>query len=216
MLLALRETLCDQIAQLDRQLTRQAKAIAVCRRFMTVPGVGRRRAVRLGSIDDPGRFAQSPSLAAYFGLTPRRYASGEMNRSGPHHQTRRPHRPYPALRGRERAAGEDQPASALRSWGLAIAQRSGFKKAKVAVARKLAVLLHGSGATAPSSAGVTSPPPPERRGLRSPAVRPRRDDGDERARSPDRRRAAMPDPAHHFAPLASVNANLGRPRAPIP
>jgi transposase len=40
LLLALRETLCDQIAELDRQVTRQAKAIPVCRRFMTVPGVG--------------------------------------------------------------------------------------------------------------------------------------------------------------------------------
>jgi transposase len=143
MLLALRETLCDQIAQLDRQLTRQAKTIPVCRRFMTVPGVGVVVALSVwAAIDDPGRFAKSPSLGAYLGLTPRRYASGEVDRQG-----RITKRGDPVVRTHLYEAANvlltriDR-FSALKAWGLKIAKRSGFKKAKVAVARKLAVILH--------------------------------------------------------------------------
>jgi hypothetical protein len=79
MLLALRATLCDQIANLDRQLIRQARAT----RFMTVPGMGVVVALSVWSaIDDPGRFAKSQSVGAYLGLTLRRYASGEVDRQG--------------------------------------------------------------------------------------------------------------------------------------
>jgi transposase len=143
MLLALRETLCDQIAELDRQLTRQAKAIPVCRRFMTVPGVGVIVALSVwAAIDDPGRFAKSPSVGAYLGLTPRRYASGELDRQG-----RITKRGDLVVRTHLYEAANvlltriDR-FSALKAWGLKIAKRSGFKKAKVAVARKLAVILH--------------------------------------------------------------------------
>jgi transposase len=50
---------------------------------MTVPGVGVVVALSVwAAIDDPGRFAKSPSVGAYLGLTPRRYASGEVDRQG--------------------------------------------------------------------------------------------------------------------------------------
>jgi transposase len=69
---------CDQIADLDRRLIRQARAIPVCRRFMTGPGVGFVVALSVwAAIDDPGRFAR---VGTYLGLTPRRYASGEVDR----------------------------------------------------------------------------------------------------------------------------------------
>jgi transposase len=72
MLLELRATLCDQIADLDGQLIRQARSIPVCRRFMTVPGLGVVVALSVwAAIDDPGRFVKSPSVGAYLGLTPR-------------------------------------------------------------------------------------------------------------------------------------------------
>jgi transposase len=143
MLLALRETLCDRIADLDRQLIRQAKAIPVCRRFMTVPGVGVVVALSVwAAIDDPGRFAKSASVGAYLGLTPRRYASGEIDRQG-----RITKRGDAAVRTHLYEAANVlltriEGFSVLKAWGLRIAKRSGFKKAKVAVARKLAIILH--------------------------------------------------------------------------
>lgn len=142
-LLATREDICRRILALDREVMKQAKASDVCRRFMTMPGVGAVVALSVWSaIDDPSRFAKSASVGAYFGLTPRRYASGEIDRSG-----------------RISKCGDRDPrthlyeaanvlltrisrASALREWGLKIAKRSGFKKAKVAVARKMAGILH--------------------------------------------------------------------------
>ncbi|CAA7622208.1 hypothetical protein MTBLM5_450015 [Magnetospirillum sp. LM-5] len=142
-LLAAREDICRRILTLDREVMKQAKASEVCRRFMTMPGVGAVVALSIWSaIDDPTRFAKSANVGAYFGPTPRRYASGEIDRSG-----------------RISKCGDRDPrthlyeaanvlltrisrASALREWGLKIAKRSGFKKAKVAVARKMAGILH--------------------------------------------------------------------------
>jgi len=72
---------CDQIADLDRQLIRQAKAIPVCRRFMTVPGVGVVVALSVrAAIDDPGRFAKSPSVAHLKGRPAVLYRSEETVR----------------------------------------------------------------------------------------------------------------------------------------
>jgi transposase len=142
-LLAMRASIVERIEELDARLRTRAKASPVCRRFMTVPGVGPITALAVSaSIDDEERFVRSRDVGAYFGLTPRRYASGEMNRSG-----RITRRGDGAVRTLLYEAAnvllvKISRNSALRSWGLAIAQRSGFKKAKVAVARKLAVLLH--------------------------------------------------------------------------
>ena len=142
-LLAMRASIVDRIEALDYRLRARAKTTPVCRRFITVPGVGPITALAIwASIDDQARFTRSRDVGAYFGLTPRRYASGEMNRSG---------RITKCGDGTVRTLLYEAAnvllvkisrTSALRSWGLAIALRSGFKKAKVAVARKLAVLLH--------------------------------------------------------------------------
>jgi transposase len=142
-LLAMRSAVLEHIGELDADLRARAKTSLVCRRFMTVPGVGPITALAVSAgIDDQQRFARSRNVGAYFGLTPRRYASGEVNRSG-----RITKRGDPAVRTLLYEAANvllvkiSRP-SVLRSWGLAIAQRSGFKKAKIAVARKFAVLLH--------------------------------------------------------------------------
>ena len=118
MLLALRETLCDQIAQLDRQLTRQAKTIPVCRRFMTVPGVGVVVALSVwAAIDDPGRFAKSPSLWGLSWPHPAPLCLRRGRSPGPHHQARRPCRPYPSVRGRQRAADAHRPLLGTQGMG---------------------------------------------------------------------------------------------------
>ncbi|TWB23426.1 transposase [Nitrospirillum amazonense] len=142
-LLKTRAELQSRISDLDRDLMRQAKASEVCRRFMAVPGVGPVTALSVwAAIDDPARFVRSSSVGAYLGLTPRRYASGEVDLSG--HiskcgdQEVRTHL-YEAANV---LLTRIKKPSGLQTWGLRIAKRSGFKKAKVAVARKLAVILH--------------------------------------------------------------------------
>ncbi|MCZ6588221.1 MAG: transposase, partial [Alphaproteobacteria bacterium] len=92
--------------------------------------------------DEPARFKRSRSVGAYFGLTPRRHASGEIDWSG------RISKCGDAMVRSYlfEAAGElltrVRKWCALKTWGLRLAKRVGFKKAKVAVARKLAVILH--------------------------------------------------------------------------
>ena len=142
-LLLARRVLCAQVARLDVRVRMLAQTIAPCRRLMTVPGVGPITALAyMTAIDDPGRFRKGRSVGAYLGLTPRRYQSGEVDRAG---------RISKCGDGLVRtllfeAAGvlltRVQRMSPLKAWGLRLVKRIGAKKAKVAVARKLAVILH--------------------------------------------------------------------------
>jgi transposase len=115
----------------------------VCRRLMTVPGVGPLTALAFrATIDRPDRFRKSRDVGAHLGLTPRRYQSGETD-----------------MQGRISRCGDELARTALyeaahsllirstkwstlRAWGMKIAKRRGMARARVAVARKLAVILH--------------------------------------------------------------------------
>lgn len=137
------QALREQIALLDRQVLLRAKTDRVARRLMSIPTVGVIVALSyVAVIDTPHRFKRSTSVGAYLGLTPRRYQSGEIDKAG-----------------RISKCGDGllrsylfQAANAmltrkvrdcrLRSWGLALAVRIGARRAKVAVARKLAVIMH--------------------------------------------------------------------------
>ena len=92
--------------------------------------------------DDASRFRRSSSAGAYLGLTPRRYESGEISRNGRiskrGDRMTRTHLYEAANALLTRKIG----GAALREWGLKIAKKAGYRKAKVAVARKLAVILH--------------------------------------------------------------------------
>ena len=142
-LLAARETVRAEIVMFDRQLLRLARDHTESRRLMTVPGVGAINALAFcAAVGEPDRFRRSRSVGAYFGLTPRRHASGEVDWTGRISKcgdamvrtylfeaagvllTRVPH------------------WCKLKAWGHRLWKRIGFKKAKVAVARKLAVILH--------------------------------------------------------------------------
>ncbi len=69
-----------QLAMIDREIGRYTKRDTSCKLLMTIPGVGQITAMAFtSSIGDPSRFAKSRSVGAYFGLTPRRYQSGEMD-----------------------------------------------------------------------------------------------------------------------------------------
>lgn len=132
-----------QIEATTKKLLRLAREDRDVRRMMTVPGVGALTALAFRSmIDDPKRFAASSKVGAFLGLAPRMRQSGEMASGGGIGHT-----PDKLLRSYlYEAAGvlmhKVQKWSPLKAWGVKLAQRIGGKKAGVAVARKLAVLLH--------------------------------------------------------------------------
>ncbi len=142
-LLVVRETVRREIAGLSRKLLALARTNEASRRLMTVPGIGPITALAFQSmIDDPTRFRRSRSVGAYIGLTPRRHASGEIDWNG-----RISKRGDAMVRTYLfEAAGvlltRVPQWCRLKAWGLRLVKRIGFKKAKVAVARKLAVILH--------------------------------------------------------------------------
>jgi len=137
------QTVQEQVAALDELLGDYAENDKICSHLMTIPGIGVVTAVAFtAAVDDPKRFRKSRSVGAYFGLTNKRYQSGEMDHSGRISKCGdRLVRSY-----LYEAAGSlltrTKTWSALKSWGLRIAKRSGMSKAKVAVARKLAVIMH--------------------------------------------------------------------------
>src|ERR1700688_4363743 len=142
-LLEARNAVGQQVSELDRKVMRLARQEAQVRRFMTVPGVGPITALAFkATIDDPARFARSRSVGAYVGLTSRRHASGEVDWTG-----RISKCGDAMLRSYLfEAAGvlltRVPKWSAVKAWGVRLAKRNGLRKAKVAVARKLAVILH--------------------------------------------------------------------------
>jgi transposase len=133
----------EQIAIFDRQILARARADVAARRLMTIPGVGVVVALAYTAvIDDPARFRRSASVGAYLGLTPRRYQSGEADTSG--HISKCGDgllRAY-LFEAATVLLQRHSRASTLKTWGLALAKRIGMRRAKVAVARKLAVIMH--------------------------------------------------------------------------
>lgn len=142
-LLAAWQSLREQIAVFDREIRARAKADAVVRRLMTVPGVGVIVSLAYAAvIDDPSRFRHSSAVGAYLGLTPRRYQSGEVDHSG--HISRCGDalvRAY-LFEAATVILQRYSRANDLKAWGLVLAKRIGMRRAKVAVARKLAVIMH--------------------------------------------------------------------------
>jgi transposase len=142
-LLEARKAIEQQVDNLDRKVLKLARHDVQVRKFMTVPGVGPITALCFkATIDDPARFRRSRSVGAYIGLTTRRHASGEIDWSG------RISKCGDAMMRMYlfEAAGvlltRVPKWSGLKAWGAKLAKRNGLRKAKVAVARKLAVILH--------------------------------------------------------------------------
>ncbi len=142
-LLASVEALKTQIKRLDEDVVREAKASPASRLLMTVGGVGPITAVAYAAtIDDPRRFAKSRDVGAYLGLTSRRYQSGEMDYSGrnsKHGDSLLRSLLYEAANSLLTVVRRAHP---LKDWARRIRKRSSHKKACVALARKLAVIMH--------------------------------------------------------------------------
>ena len=133
----------SRVAELDKQLITSGRASEQCQLLMSIPGIGVVTASSfIAAIEDPANFAKSRSVGAWIGLTTRRYQSGEVDYAG--HISRRGDN---HLRGLLYEAAmviltRTTADSALRIWGLKLRERAGFKRAAVAVARKLAVIMH--------------------------------------------------------------------------
>ena len=131
------------IKQLDRVVALEAKAEPACRLLMTVPAVGPVTALAyVATIDEAGRFAKSRALGAYLGLTSRRNQSGEMDYSG-----RISKQGDRLLRALLYGAANSlltrvRRAHPLKAWARRVKKRTSHKKACVALARKLAVIMH--------------------------------------------------------------------------
>lgn len=142
-LLTVYSGLKQQILCLDRELARYARGSATCRRLMSIPGIGLLTAIAfITAIDDPVRFAKSSSVGAYLGLTPRRYQSGEADHTGKISKCGDPLVRAYLFEAATTLLTRVEKWSALKAWGLRVAKRSGMKKAAVAVARKMAVIMH--------------------------------------------------------------------------
>ncbi|OOO27807.1 IS110 family transposase [Agrobacterium salinitolerans] len=142
-LLAGRGKLREEFKKLDRQVLREVKVDPVCRRLMTVPGVGPIVALAYTStIDIPARFRSSRSVGAVLGLTP------ILNQSGESHRIGRVSRCGDAMmRGLLYEAAQTLLTrvakwSWLKAWAMSVAKRRGARKAIVALARRLGVILH--------------------------------------------------------------------------
>ena len=132
----------NRAAELDRLLLRKVRDDANCRRLMTAPGIGAVVAVMSRPSSRLPTSSTRATWGAWVGLTPRRFQSGEMDYDG--HISRRGDERLRALLYEAATVilTRVRSASALRSWALALKKRLGFKRAAVALARKLAVVLH--------------------------------------------------------------------------
>ena len=141
-LIAVHHVACAEAAAIEDELLAIARDSGLARRLMTVPGVGPIVALNfIAAIDDVGRLARATDVGAYLGLTPRRYQSGEIDYSG-----RISKRGNGAMRRLLFEAANVlitrvRRFSPLKAWAVRLAARKGFKKAAVAAARKIAVVM---------------------------------------------------------------------------
>jgi transposase len=142
-LLIVRRVLREQIGILHRRLLVVVRADDICRRLMTVPGVGPVVALTYrATVDVPARFRNSKALGAVFGLTPAKYQSGEINRTGAISKCGDEMMRVMLYEAAHIMLVRSTKWSWLKAWAMQIARRRGLKKAVVALARRLAVIMH--------------------------------------------------------------------------
>lgn len=142
-LLTARSTLEGQFKVIEKRLYALARQDARTRLLMTAPGVGALVSLTfVSAIDDAGRFKSSRSVGAHFGLTQRKYQSGETDVTGRISKCGDREVRTALYEAANIILSRSGKSTALKEWGMNIARRAGPKKAKVAIARKLAVILH--------------------------------------------------------------------------
>jgi transposase len=142
-LLLARATLGEQLGKLQKQLVSLARNDVRARLLMTTPGVGVLVALTyVAAIDDPDRFRSSKATGAHFGLTPKKYQSGETDVTGRISKAGDASVRTALYEAANVILTRPVKGSSLKSWAMRVAKRAGMRKAKVALARKLAVVLH--------------------------------------------------------------------------
>jgi transposase len=133
----------EQVLALDRQACAVAKRDARCRLLLTAPGVGTITALAyVAAVERPGEFRNARAVGAWVGLTPARYQSGQVDYSGRISRQGDVHLRTCLYEAANTVLTRSRADSALKRWGLGLKARLGHRRAVVAVARKLAVVLH--------------------------------------------------------------------------
>jgi len=142
-MLRARSALFKEFNRLHKKVLDTVRKDAVCRRLMTTPGIGPITALSFKTaIETPERFLKSKTVGAHFGLTPRRYSSGQIDYHGCISKCGDALVRTSLYEAASVLLTRVQRPSALKAWALRIAKRAGAKRARVALARKLAVILH--------------------------------------------------------------------------
>jgi transposase len=142
-LLIAHRVLRDQLGVLHRLLLAVVRNDDVCRRFMTIPGVGPVVALTYrATVDVPARFRNSKTVGAIFGLTPRRQQSGEIDRMGGISKCGDAMMRTVLFEAAQAMLTRTIKWSWLKAWGMKIARYRGMKRAVIAVARRMAVIMH--------------------------------------------------------------------------
>jgi transposase len=142
-LLSARATLADELRRLEKKVREKARSDERTRLLMSAPGVGAIVALTyVSAVDDPARFKSSKGVGAHFGLTPKKYQSGETDVTGRISKAGDASVRATLYEAAHVILTRPVRGSALKSWAMRLARRAGMKKAKVALARKLAVILH--------------------------------------------------------------------------
>jgi transposase len=142
-LLIVRRVVREQLGILHRRLLAIVRDDDVCRRLMTVPGVGPVVALTYRvTVDVPARFRNSKAVGAVFGLTPAKYQSGENDRTGAISRCGDEMMRMMLYEAAQSMLVRAAKWSWLKAWAMKIARHRGMKKAIVALARRLAVIMH--------------------------------------------------------------------------
>jgi transposase len=137
------EAIEESLTKLDKILSSIGRKDEDCQRLMTIPGVGAVTAMTYkATLEDPNRFERSETVGAYMGLTPRQYASGEVDRHGSISKMGSQECRTMLYEAALSLLVHCKEKSKLKAWGLKLVKKKGMKKAIVAVARKLAVIMH--------------------------------------------------------------------------
>ena len=142
-LLAARNALLAAIATINRDIKRLAHSLEACQRLMTIPGVGHLTALAfVAAIDGPDRFRRSRDVGPYLGLVPRRWKSGEIDYTGSISKVGDQRVRTLLYEAANVMLTRYRGNLALKDWALRVGRRSTMRKARVALARRLAIIMH--------------------------------------------------------------------------
>jgi transposase len=142
-LIAARAAVLSAVVAIDADMKKMVRASDACRRLMMIPGVGQLTALAFtAAIDDPERFKRSRDVGAYLGLIPRRYQSGEVDYTGSISKCGDRRVRTLLYEAANVMLTRYKGPLKLKDWAFTIAKRSTMRKARIALARRLAIIMH--------------------------------------------------------------------------